>query len=73
MRRQPPPPDPDDFLAPLPRLCLKIEEAATVLRLGRNAVLELIEAEKLRSVGVGRRVLVPVEAVSAFLSREGRP
>jgi excisionase family DNA binding protein len=49
-------------------MALTVEEAATVLRLSRCTVLDLIEAKKLRVKRVGRRVLVPVRAIDEFLN-----
>lgn len=45
----------------------RVEEAAEALRLGRTAVYELIRCGRLRTVKVGTRRLVPVEAVREYV------
>lgn len=42
----------------------RVEEAAEALRLSRTAIYELIRSEQLRTVKIGRRRLVPVEALA---------
>lgn len=44
----------------------RVEEAAEALRLGRTIVYELIRCGALRTVKVGTRRLVPVEAVREY-------
>ncbi|MHA0044386.1 excisionase family DNA-binding protein [Deinococcus sp. PEB2-63] len=43
------------------------EECRPLLKLGRDKVYELIRSGQLRSVRVGRRYLIPADAVTAFL------
>ncbi|PZR51662.1 DNA-binding protein [Xylanimonas oleitrophica] len=45
----------------------RVDEAAEALRLGRTAVYELIRCGALRTVKVGTRRLVPVEAVREYV------
>lgn len=49
---------------------LNVVEAASLLRISRNSAYELIRGGILRSVKIGRRVLVPKSALVSFL-REG--
>lgn len=64
----PPPPIPPLAMPPLVRKTYTIEEAAEVLGVGRNRVLTLIEAKRLRTVpDIGKRVLIPVAAIDEFL------
>lgn len=56
---------------PTPRLTRKPEEAAPMLGVGRNGVYELIRAGRLRSIKVGRKILIPLSAIEEFLSGEG--
>lgn len=50
-----------------PDLAYTPKECRAVLKLGRDKVYELIHSGRLRSVRVGRRLLVPAEAVADFL------
>ena len=45
-----------------------IEEAAQSLGVGRTTVYDLMNSGDLESVKVGRRRIIPVDAVSAFLA-----
>jgi excisionase family DNA binding protein len=47
---------------------LTVEEAAGVLRLGRNTVYEAIRRKSLPAIRVGRRILVPKSALQRWLS-----
>ncbi len=46
----------------------RVEEAAEALRIGRTVVYELIRCGALRTVKVGTRRLVPVEAVREYVA-----
>jgi len=48
---------------------LTVEEAARYLRIGRRLAYEMVKAGELPSLRLGRRVLVPREALRAHLSR----
>ena len=48
-------------------LTLSVEEAANALGIGRGSAYELIRTGQLRTVRVGRRVLIPKAAVREFL------
>jgi excisionase family DNA binding protein len=50
------------------RLTRKPEEAAPMLGLGRSAVYSLVRAGELRSIKVGRKILIPVTAIEEFLN-----
>ena len=49
------------------RLSYSIDEAAETIGVGRGSAYELVRRGDLRTVRVGRRVLVPREAVRDFL------
>jgi len=46
---------------------LTVDEAAALLRIGRNHAYELVRTRVLRSVKLGRRILVPKAALVALL------
>lgn len=54
--------------AAAPRLTRKPEELVSVLGIGRNTIYELIRTGQLRSIRVGRKLLVPLSAVDEFLA-----
>ncbi|HHV63232.1 MAG TPA: helix-turn-helix domain-containing protein [Firmicutes bacterium] len=43
------------------------EELVQVLGLGRTKIYEAIRAGKLKAVRIGRRIVIPIEAVEEFL------
>ena len=49
---------------------MRPEEVAQELRLGRSAVYELLGSGRLESLKIGRRRLIPREALVAFIQRE---
>ncbi len=49
----------------------RVNEAATALRVSRSAVYELIRSGRLRTVKIGARRLVPVEALTDCLAALG--
>lgn len=52
---------------PLKRL-YRVEEAASLLSLGRAFTFQQISSGRLKSVKVGRARRVPVEAIDAFIA-----
>jgi len=50
-----------------PRLLLKIEEAGTVLGVGRTKIFELVAGGQLESVRIGRARRIPAESLVAFV------
>ena len=46
----------------------KPEEVGKILGVGRNQVYELIRSRELRSISVGRKLLVPLTAIDEFLA-----
>jgi excisionase family DNA binding protein len=50
-----------------PRL-VRVEEAARLLGIGRTTVYDLLRSGRLRSIKIGRRRLVPVEAVAEVIA-----
>ena len=54
-------------------LLIGVREAARRLGIGRDAAYELIHRGRLRSIRVaGRRVLIPLSELGAFVEREMR-
>ncbi len=53
-----------------PPFALRVHEVASLMRLGRTRVWALIKTERLKSVRVGRRVLVRPEAIREFLDAQ---
>ena len=53
-------------------LLVSVSEAARELGIGRNSAYQLIRDGRLRSVSVGRRLLVPRTELEAFVARESR-
>lgn len=54
----------------MPRL-LAIKQALYELGISRTAIYELIKAGKLKTVKIGRRRLVPVEAIEELVAELG--
>ena len=50
-------------------LAYAVEEAATALGISRTATFKLIKEGELQVVHIGRRTLVPVQAVDALMAR----
>lgn len=50
------------------RLTRRPEEVGRILGVGRNGVYELIRTRQLRSITVGRKILVPLAAIDEFLA-----
>ena len=46
----------------------KPEEVGKILGIGRNQVYELIRTRELRSLSIGRKLLVPLAAIDEFLA-----
>jgi excisionase family DNA binding protein len=51
-------------------LLVGVREAARRLGIGRNATYAAIRSRRLRAVRIGRRLLVPVVELHAFVERE---
>jgi excisionase family DNA binding protein len=51
------------------RLLLSVEEAGAMLGLGRTKMFELVASGALGSVTIGRRRLVALEEIEAFVER----
>jgi excisionase family DNA binding protein len=51
-------------------LLLSVRDAARHLGIGRDSAYELVRTGRLRSVEIGRRRLVPVAELEAFVGRE---
>ncbi len=68
MRHPQPQPEPARTIAPV---SYSVEDAAGALGIGRTFAFQLIKEGKLKAVKCGRRTLIPVAEVKAFLSRLG--
>jgi len=55
--------------SPIPRTLLTLEEAAEALNLSRSFVCVLVKDKRLVSLKIGKRRLVPVSEIEAFVSR----
>ena len=55
------------------RLAVTVEEAAALLGISRNLAYELVAREELPSIRLGRRVLVPRQALDRLLDVGGVP
>lgn len=55
------------------KLCISVPEAARLLGLGRNSVYEAVRRGEVPAVRVGRRLVVPVRALEAWLEDKVRP
>ena len=51
-------------------ILLTINEACETLKLGRTALYALLQREVIESIHIGRRRLVPREALEVFVARE---
>ena len=50
-----------------PPRCLRVEDAARLLNVGRSTAHDLIRSDQLRSVKIGRRRLAPRDALDDLL------
>lgn len=51
-----------------PPRCLSVEDAARLLNVGRSTAYDLIRSGRLRSFKIGRRRLVPREALEVLIA-----
>jgi excisionase family DNA binding protein len=49
-----------------PDRLLSVDEAAALLGIGRSMLYELVAAQRIRSIKVGRRRLIPSGAIADF-------
>jgi excisionase family DNA binding protein len=54
---------------PAAKLLLKVEEVTEMLNLGRSKLYQYLLTGELRSVKVGRRRLIPPDAVHEFVQK----
>jgi excisionase family DNA binding protein len=50
-----------------PKNCLSVKQAAEHLAVSEQTIAKLIKAKRLRAVKVGRRIVVPADAISDFV------
>lgn len=56
-----------------PGLTLTVDQAASVLGISRGLAYEMIRQDRLPSVRLGRRILVPRSALTRFLNEQSTP
>lgn len=49
-------------------LTLTVDEAGQLLRIGRNNMYRLVNSGQIQSIKVGRKILIPCNALVRFLS-----
>lgn len=54
----------------VPKFAFTLEEAAEALNIGRTLSYAMAADGRLRVVRIGRKILVPVTEIQAFLDRE---
>ncbi|PYE55485.1 helix-turn-helix domain-containing protein [Deinococcus yavapaiensis] len=59
---------PFSHLMVLDRAAYEVKELPAVLRLGKNAVYELLRSGQLRSIRYGKKYIIPREAIVEFLN-----
>lgn len=52
------------------KILISVEEAANMLSIGRSRCYELVLGGQLRSLKLGRRRLIPREALEAFVAEQ---
>ncbi len=52
------------------KLLVTVEEAATALSLGRTYTYQLVLRKEIRSIKVGRKRRIPVDALHDFVARQ---
>lgn len=60
----------DDTVS-IPPVLYRVDEATEALRISRSVIYELIRSGQLRTVKVGRRRLVPVQALDEYVASLG--
>ena len=61
-----------DRLCVADMLCAEPEEAADALRIGENAIYELLNSKKLSAYKNGRNWLIPKEAVRKYVVEQSK-
>jgi excisionase family DNA binding protein len=59
------------ILAAVERRTLTVEEAARELGIGRNTAYEAVRRGEIPTIAIGRRLLVPRDALERMLAGEG--
>ena len=53
------------------RLCVTVPEAAEMLRISRNFAYQLVREGKLPSIRFGKRILIPIAALTKMVEEGG--
>lgn len=53
----------------VPKLAYTVEEAAEALSVGRTMIFYLLRDKKIISIKIGRRTLIPLAEIHAFIDR----
>jgi excisionase family DNA binding protein len=54
------------------RLNVSVKEATQIIGIGRSRLYQIINAGELRTIRIGKRRLVPVDAIRDFVARAER-
>ena len=49
---------------------LTVQEAATVLRVGRTTMYRLIKTGKIKTIKIGRKILIPRSFIQLFVEKQ---
>lgn len=50
------------------KLCVKVDEAAKMLSIGRTAMYELLAGKQIRSIKIGSSRVVEVDSIKAYIA-----
>ena len=53
-----------------PKPTMSMNDAAQYLGVGRSSLYELVRTRQIRSIRVGRRILIPTHALDAYIADE---
>jgi excisionase family DNA binding protein len=63
----------DSVVGTITPLCLRVDEAARMLRIGKTKIYALMAEGRLQRVKIGSRSLIPLASVEALLRGEDDP
>jgi len=62
-------PEPTPLTPAVKALALSVKEAAAALGIGRTMVFYLMRDGRLKPIKIGKRTLIPVKEIEAFIAR----